>query len=176
MSLDPRTGLPEPQPLRLKIKKLHPNAVVPQYATPGAACFDLHALPGDYLSRAIGPGDKSTFRTGLSFEVPKGHVMLVFSRSGHGFKNDIRLANCVGVIDSDYRGEVMVKLTCDDENPLLMPNDLAATAADKSYLVINAGDRIAQAMLVPIPQVELVEVDELSDTERGAGGFGSTGA
>ena len=86
--------------------------------------------------------------------------MLVYSRSGHGFKHDTRLANCVGVIDSDYRGELMVKLTYDgaEDGPFIEP-----------------GDRIAQAMIVPVSQVSFDVVDELSDTVRGSGGFGSTG-
>lgn len=168
----------------LKVKRLHPDAVIPQYATDGSGCFDLHAVhvggltnaewdvfeknsdlmrPGVHRHTELRNGEPQTFRTGLAFEVPAGHVMLIFSRSGHGFKYDTRLANCVGVIDSDYRGEVMVRLTRDTERTFF-PLD------------IKSGDRIAQAMLVPIPRVQLVEVDELSDTERGAGGFGSTGA
>jgi len=148
----------------LKVKRLHPGAIIPAYATEGAACFDLHAVLGEYRHAVI-PGDAVAFRTGLAFEIPEGHVMLVFSRSGHGFKCDIRLSNCVGVIDSDYRGEVMVKLRNDQESA-----DSVGTVT-----VINAGDRIAQAMLLPIPRVELVEVGELTDTARGQGGFGSTG-
>ena len=85
--------------------------------------------------------------------------MLVFSRSGHGFKNSITLVNCVGVIDSDYRGELMVKLR----------NDSALRFS------FEPGDRIAQAMIVQLPSVQFVAVEELSDTQRGAGGFGSTG-
>ncbi len=146
--------------VQVKVKKLHPDAILPKFATAGAACFDLAAIDCGQQS-PIYQGIGHTFRTGLSFEVPAGHVMLIFSRSGHGFKNDTRLANCVGVIDSDYRGEVQVRLT----------NDSCQT----DVLRINPGDRIAQAMILPIPAVELVEADDLSDTERGAGGFGSTG-
>lgn len=145
--------------MQLKFKKLHPAAVTPKYATDGAACFDLHAVQPDEW--AIYPSVPTTVRTGLSFDIPEGYVMLIFSRSGHGFKHDTRLANCVGVIDSDYRGEVMVRLTRD--------------SAQTPVLAIKEGDRIAQAMVVPIPVVELVEVNELSGTERGDGGFGSTG-
>lgn len=157
---------------QLKVKKLHPDAVIPKYATPGAACFDLHALVAQ--TTPLFPGGKLTFRTGLAFEIPAGHVMLVFSRSGHGFKNDIRLANCVGVIDSDYRGEVLVKLASDDS----MNFSLASTKEinEKTFLQINPGDRIAQAMVIPVQQFSFLEVNELSDTERGTGGFGSTGA
>lgn len=152
--------------MKLKIKKLHPDAVVPKYATAGAACFDLHALECGWAGKSrpstVYPGaiisGAATFRTGLSFEVPDGHAMLIFSRSGHGFKNDVRLSNCVGVIDSDYRGEVQVRLRSDD-----------------TPMEVKAGDRIAQAIIIPFPQVEFEEVEDLSDTERGTGGFGSTG-
>lgn len=149
--------------MKLNVKALHPDAIVPQYATVGAACFDLHALmpPADESYAHVNPGTPTVIRTGLAFEIPDGYVMLIFSRSGHGFKNDIRLANCVGVIDSDYRGEVQVKLTNDN--------------SDGNFLTVKHGDRIAQAMIVPVERVELVQVDELSSTERGEGGFGSTG-
>ena len=149
----------------LKIKKLHPDAILPIYATPGAACFDLYALLPDHLNRrtiALNNMAPCIVRTGLAFEIPAGWSMLIFSRSGHGFKGDVRLANCVGVIDADYTGEVMVKLTSD--------------AVHEWDFLISHGDRIAQAMLVQIPQVQMLEVDALSETERGAGGFGSTGA
>lgn len=163
----------------MKIKKLHPDAIAPQYATDGAACFDLHAVDVNRVPAAeaavllahgherdatshVYPARAVTFRTGLAFEVPAGHVMLIFSRSGHGFKNDVRLANCVGVIDADYRGEVLVRLT--NDNLMGCP------------FKVRTGDRIAQAMLVPIPRVEFEVVEELTSTERGAGGFGSTGA
>lgn len=146
--------------MNIKIKKLHPDAIIPKYATPGAACFDLHAC--DLPDHGVTLKDRRPIiRTGLSFEVPTGYVMLVFSRSGHGFKHDVRLANCVGVIDSDYRGEVQVKLTAD---------------AALGFLTINNGDRIAQAIITPAQQVSFLEVDELTKTERGTGGFGSTGA
>ncbi|AWM89117.1 dUTP diphosphatase [Microvirga sp. 17 mud 1-3] len=148
-------------PTELKVKRVHPDAVLPAYATDGSACFDLRVVG---LTRPVKVFDSQplALRTGLAFEVPNGHAMLVFSRSGHGFNYDTRLANCVGVIDSDYRGEVMVRLTCDSNRVDL--------------LEIKPGDRIAQAMLVPIPRVQLVEVDGLAPTARGEGGFGSTGA
>lgn len=138
----------------INVKKLHPDAVLPTYSTAGAACFDLSVatIEGSYINTA-------TYGTGLAFDVPKDHVMLVFSRSGHGFKDDIRLSNCVGVIDSDYRGEVKVRLRGDG---YASPH-------------FNQGDRIAQAMILPIQQVRFALVDELSDTERGGNGFGSTG-
>lgn len=147
--------------MKVKVKKLHPDAIIPQYQSEGAACFDLHALPNYGIEEPIFSGAPAVFKTGLAFEIPEGHVMLIFSRSGHGFKNDTRLANCVGVIDSDYRGEVKIKLSRD-----LSP---------EYPLVVNQGDRIAQAMIVPIPRIELVESEELSDTARGSNGYGSTG-
>lgn len=141
--------------MKLKVKKLHPDAVIPTYATDGSACFDLYALDFE--------GENKTgtlvIKTGLAFEIPDGWQMLIFSRSGHGFKHDVRLANCVGVIDSDYRGEIKVKITLD---------------RDGSFIV-NQGDRIAQAQLIPVHRVTFEEVSELAETARGEGGFGSTG-
>lgn len=139
----------------VKVKRLRPEAIIPTYGTEDAACFDIsttHAGMVDARGSAI-------FDTGLAFEIPQKHVMLMFSRSGHAFNRDIRLANCVGVIDADYRGELKVKLTSD---------------SNFSYPVYT-GDRIAQAMVLPIEQVTFIE-DELSETVRGEGGFGSTGA
>lgn len=153
--------------MKIKFKKLHPDVKTPVFSSAGAACFDLHAHSVNGYRETSSPiydGNPVICWTGLSFEVPPGHVMLIFSRSGHGFTSDIRLANCVGVIDSDYRGELKVKLTCDDRRE------------DVPCQVIKPGQRIAQALIVPIPQIELVESDELSETERGTGGLGSTGA
>ena len=142
------------------VKRLTDTAILPAFATAGAACFDLHAdLKSEDDCDQINFYNEYIFRTGLAFDIPKGYALMVYSRSGHGFKNDVRLANCVGVIDSDYTGEVKVKLTIDH---------------DGSFTVSH-GDRIAQAMLIKVPCVQLVEVDELKTTERGANGFGSTG-
>lgn len=141
--------------INVKIKKLHTDAIMPTYGSDGAACFDLHCIGSAYVDSYY------VFDTGLAFEIPEGHVMLVFSRSGHGFNNDIRLANCVGVIDHDYRGDVKVKLRCDSL---------------RGGLAVKRGDRIAQAMIIPYPKVGFVWAVELSDTDRGACGFGSTGA
>lgn len=153
---DAPQALPHVYPVQLKAKRLSPDAQLPVYATPGAACFDLHAIN----MGLIPPCDSKTFDIGLAFEVPPGHVMLVYSRSGHGFNNGVRLANSVGVLDADYRGPAKVKLHNDSD----------------VMLKIYKGDRVAQAMIVPIPAVEIVEVEELSETQRGEGGFGSTGA
>jgi dUTP pyrophosphatase len=141
--------------MKLNVLRMSSEVKLPVYATDGSGCFDIFGYD------IVDAGDLTeTYSTGLKFEVPVGHVMLVFSRSGHGFNKDIRLANCVGVIDSDYRGELKVKLTCD--NPAM------------GYVDVRQGERIAQAMIVPIPKVEFVEVAELGNTERGEGGFGST--
>lgn len=145
----------------VKIKKVHPDAIAPQYATPGAACFDLHAVGLPDIGDTPLRFEPVLVRTGLAFEVPEGHVMRIYSRSGHGFKNHTRLANCVGVIDSDYRGEVMVMLTRD--------------AGPGQAVIVRNGDRIAQGIIEPVQQVQFAMVDELSETERGTGGFGSTG-
>ena len=152
--------------MNIKIKKLHPKAIVPTYATDGSACFDLYAatvVNASRIGQFLSHGSPVTCGTGLAFEVPEGWAMMVYSRSGHGFKHNTRLANCVGVIDSDYRDEVKVKLTMDagDLNP-------------EVELWVEQGDRIAQAMLIPIERVSFEIVDELSKTKR-TGGFGSTG-
>lgn len=151
--------------MQLKIKKLREDAIVPTYGTEGAACFDIYAtnmpmaLTLELKKARIRPGQSCTFGTDLAFEVPEGFVMMVFSRSGHGFKSNVRMGNCVGIIDSDYRGQLHVILHNDAETDFY----------------VNKGDRIAQAMLIPYPKVEFEVVDELSDTGRGTGGLGSTG-
>lgn len=146
--------------MNIKIKKLSPLAKTPTYATDGSGCFDLYAI--NTLATLVHEGYPVTFDTGLAFEIPQGYGMFILSRSGHGFNFDTRLANCVGFIDSDYRGEVKVKLTCDKEHEEAMP------------MAVKAGDRIAQACILPVPKVLFDVVDELSETER-SGGFGSTG-
>ena len=145
--------------MNLKICKTYSDAIVPKYATDGAACFDLHAITEKPME-ILGPNESIVVRTGLAFEIPPGHVLMVFSRSGHGFKHGVRLANGTGIVDADYRGEVLVCLHNDN------PDDA---------FVINHGDRIAQAMAVPVPRVTFNVVEQLSLTERGAGGFGSSG-
>ena len=153
---DSQTEIREEKELKLKVKRLYPEAKLPTYATEGAACFDIST----YLNGDVDHGEAHVFSTGLAFEIPEDHVMLVFSRSGHGFKNDVRLSNCVGVMDSDYVGELKVKMACDKPG---------------WGLEINAGERIAQAMVIPVKQVQFEEVDELKSTKRGDKGLGSTG-
>jgi len=141
----------------LKFKKLNELARMPHYATAGAACFDMSAAIEE--SVMILPGQSKIISTGLAVEVPPNNVMLLFSRSGHGFKHNIRMSNCVGVIDSDYRGEVKASIYNDSHE----------------MFVIEPFQRIVQAMIAPAVQVAIKLVDELSTTERGEGGFGSTG-
>ena len=105
--------------MRIKIKKLSPLAKEPTYATDGSGCFDLYST--NIVPMLVQEGWPVEVGTGLAFEIPLGYGMFILSRSGHGFKFDTRLANCVGFIDSDYRGEIKVKLTCDVEHEETMP-------------------------------------------------------
>ena len=141
--------------MNVRIKKLDVDAKTPTYASDGAGCFDLYALH----RAGVNEFRPQIIDTGIAFEIPPGYAMFVFSRSGHGFNHDVRLANCVGVIDSDYRGSVKVKLTADPG----------------SGLFVEPGDRIAQAAILPVPNIHFEEVGALSETARGANGFGSTG-
>ena len=133
--------------------------IAPKYATDGSGCFDIFSIEQHVVGLT---NTTKVFRTGLIPEVPEGWVLLLFSRSGHGFKHDVRLANCVGVIDSDYRGEMKVKLTADD----------------RGYFTVNPGDAICQGLLVEASkwEIQLILDDavKLSETGRGANGFGST--
>ena len=145
--------------MKVKIKKLNPLAVIPKYSKPGDAGMDLYAVDVKHNFDAItGDLTKITVDSGLAFEIPEGFVGLVFPRSsvqGTG----VRLANCVGVIDSGYRGSV--KAVFD--------------VIDHSLIAYEVGDKFAQIMIIPYPPVEFEEVEDLSSTERGEGGFGSTG-
>lgn len=152
--------------MKIKIVKAHPWAKLPVYATPGAACFDLYARSVPFFNHQQHMYDSLLFDTGLKFEIPTGHAMMIYSRSGHGFIDGLRLSNCVGVIDSDYRGTVQIRLHADRKTGLLM---LQGMARDEGLM------RVAQAMVVPVSQAEFQEVDSLSDTIRGDNGFGSTG-
>ena len=135
--------------MKVKIKKLHYDAVIPSYAKPGDAGIDMIAVEGFETS------DHVTYKTGLAIEIPENHVGLLFPRSSV-YKKGQMLANSVGVIDSGYRGEIMFKFT-------------------KSANQYSVGDRIGQIIILPYPQIEFEEVKELSETNRGSGGFGSTG-
>ena len=142
----------------LKVRRTRPGAKLPCRATAGAAAYDLCAcLEKDVV---IPAGGYAAVPTGIAIELPdESCVALVFSRSGHGFKKGVTLTNSVGVIDSDYRGEIAVSLVNQGAEPF--------TVAD--------GDRIAQLMLTRCLALPVEETDALGDTARGAGGFGSTG-
>jgi dUTP pyrophosphatase len=148
--------------LQLKFKQVHPEAQLPKRSTEDAACIDIRCILPDEATTgyiALLPNRAVTLHTGWEVEVPKGYVLTVFSRSGHGFKNDVRLSNGTGIIDADYRGEVMVRVRNDGHQ----------------IFEIRSGDRIAQAMLEILPAFEIVQVDELTPTKRGKGGLGHTG-
>ena len=154
--------------LKLKIKKLHPDAVIPRYAKPGDAGLDLTAV-----SRTFDADGNVVYGTGLAFEIPEGYVGLVFPRSSLS-KKDIALSNAVGVIDSGYRGEVTAKFK--PTNYFNCYEDCGRIVECPHYgSIYGIGERIAQMIILPYPQIEFEEVDELSQTERADGGYGSTG-
>lgn len=143
---------------KVRVKKLNENAKLPSRATEGSAGADLYAVcESDFIE--IPAHETVLIHTGLAFEIPDGFVGLVFARSSLGTKRGLAPANKVGVIDSDYRGEVMVSL----HNHTNMLQQ------------IDNGERIAQLVIVPFLKADFILSDELDDTERGAGGFGSTG-
>ncbi len=143
--------------LQIKIKKLDGAAILPTYGTPFSAGADLYALCAQSI--VIQPGQTVLIHTGLAFEIPEGYGGFVFARSGLATKKGLAPANKVGVIDSDYRGELMI--------PLHNGSGVAA--------VIEHGDRVAQLVFLPCPQADFTTVDVLSDSIRSDGGFGSTG-
>lgn len=144
--------------MELKIKKLRENAQIPFRATSGSAGMDLYACIDEPLTLA--QGEKAVIPTGIAIALPSPELgAFIFARSGLAIKHGIGLLNAVGVIDSDYRGEVCVGVI----NQLSEP------------YTINPDERIAQLVILPVSLIEPVEVDELDETERGAGGFGSTG-
>lgn len=170
------------KPLQVKIKKLNENAVIPAYAHPTDAGLDLTAV-----SKKIEPNGVVTYGTGIAVEIPNGYVGLVFPRSSN-CKKDLLLTNSVGVIDSGYRGEIMLKY---------MPCAFNFIAPFKTRLRVflfgtkwchhniamyrghgteyQVGDRVGQLIIIPYPKVQFEEVAELSDSDRGNGGYGSTG-
>lgn len=141
----------------VKIKKLKPDAVEPHIGVGMAAGYDLSACIDKPIT--IWPGTTQMIGTGLSIELPFDYFGAIFARSGIATKRGLRPANCVGVCDSDYRGEYIVPLHNDSKEPQ----------------VVNPGERIAQLVFLPSPIVHMEVVDELSHTTRGSGGFGSTG-
>ena len=141
--------------MKLKIKKLTPDAIIPAYQTELAAGFDLHSVEDYVLKR----GKRKLIKTGLAFEIEPGYEVQIRPRSGLAYKHGITVLNTPGTIDADYRGEIMV---------------LLINLGEEDF-EIKKGERIAQAVIAPVIQAEFVEVDELSETKRGKGGFGSTG-
>lgn len=143
--------------MKLKIKKVRENAKIPTRGTSGAAGFDLYACITEPLT--LKKGDTALIPTGISIAVPEGYAAFIHSRSGLSIKRGICLLNSVGVIDSDYRGEIRVGVI---------------KATDEPY-TIEPNERIAQMVIKPVEIPELIETDELDSTDRGEGGFGSTG-
>lgn len=144
--------------MEVKIKKLNPEAVVPTYGSAYSAGADLYACIDSAVT--IAPGETKLIGTGLSAEIPEGFGGFIYARSGLATKKGLAPANKVGVVDADYRGEIMVALY-----------NQSATAQ-----TVEKGERVAQLVIAPFLKAEFVVADELSDTVRGEGGFGSTGA
>ncbi len=148
--------------MKVKIKYLSPkigNEITPPaYATGGSAGMDLSACVDEPIT--LNPGEKAIVKTGIAIQLPSSsYVALVFARSGLGIKHGITMSNGVGVIDSDYTGEIMCGLI----------------NLGMNKYTINPGDRIAQILIMPVAIAELIEVDELDSTDRGSNGLGSTG-
>lgn len=141
----------------VRVKRLKPDAVLPQYGSLEAAGADLHACLNADVT--IMPGESAFIPTGLAMEIPKGCAGLIYARSGLACKRGLAPANKVGVVDSDYRGEFMVVLHNHSAEPQ----------------TVSHGDRIAQLVITPVLTPVYTEVDNLSDTQRAEGGFGSTG-
>ena len=141
----------------IPVKKLKPNAMLPTYGSAGAAGADLYACLDTPVE--IAPGNTAFIPTGLAMEIPVGYAGLAYARSGLACKQDLAPANKVGVIDSDYRGEFIIALH----------------NHGREVRVIEHGERIAQLIITPVFTPGFTEVLELSDTQRGIGGFGSTG-
>lgn len=143
--------------MNVKIKYVNPEAKKPEYATDGSAGMDLSAVMDKPVTLRV--GGRAMIPTGIALQIPEGYGGFVFPRSGLSYKKGISMANCVGVIDSDYTGEIKVVLH---------------NISGHDYTV-NPGDRIAQLVFMPVAKAELEVVEELDETQRGVGGFGSTG-
>lgn len=143
--------------MKIKFKKLRENAKMPTYGSPFSAGADLYAAEESPVT--VCPGETVLIKTGLSMEIPEGYGGFIYARSGLASKKGLAPANKVGVIDSDYRGEIMVALF----------------NHSKEARTVEPNERIAQLVIAPFLSAEFVEADELSDTVRGEGGFGSTG-
>lgn len=162
--------------MKVKVKKLLENAVVPAYGKPGDAGQDLTCT-----SKIFDSDGNIVYGTGLAFEIPEGYVGLLFPRSSNA-KKGLTLTNSVGVIDSGYRGEVMFKFKptakfYDFKSDLVSHEENSKVQGINTYSIdaYEVGDRVGQIIIMPYPQVTFEEVPELSSTERGNGGYGSTG-
>lgn len=144
--------------MKIKFQKLHPDAVTPSYAKQGDAGLDLTVVGFQVTPSYI------SYKTGLAFEIPEGYVGLLFPRSSNS-KKQLLLTNSVGVVDSGYRGEIEFRFKLVG-NGVIPEGDLD---------VYEIGDKVGQLVILPYPQIELQEENNLSDSERGTGGFGSTG-
>lgn len=151
----------------VKVKKIHPDAILPKYQTRGASGFDLHALEDITIS----PGETRLVKTGLSVAVQEGFELQVRPRSGMSLKTYMRVANSPGTVDSDYRGEVCIIMT----NTATIEKLVDKQDGYSKHCDIKKGERIAQGVICPVVQAAFEEVENLDETERGAGGFGSTG-
>ena len=145
--------------MNIKVKRLTETAKLPTKAHDTDACFDLYVDEPELEYIWINEGCSFSFHTGISTEIPRGYFCAIFARSGLGIKKNLRPSNCVGIIDSDNRGEWLVNLINDG----------------KTAQCIQHGDRVSQFCILPVLDFDLVEVEHLSDTDRGSGGFGSTG-
>ena len=141
--------------MKLKIKRLSTEAIIPAYQSELAAGLDLHSIEEHILE----PMERKLIKTGLAFEIEEGYEVQIRPRSGLAYKYSLTVLNSPGTIDADYRGEIMVLL-------INLSNE---------FYTIKKGERIAQAVIAPVVQAKIVEVNELSDTQRGEKGFGSTG-
>lgn len=144
--------------MKVRIKKLSDKAIIPTFGSAGSAGGDLYSAEENQV--IIAPNQTVLIGTGLAVEIPDGYVGLVYARSGLATKSGLAPANKVGVIDSDYRGEIKVALH----------------NHSNEIRTVSQGERIAQMVIAPYLKVEYEEVDDLSDTARGSGGFGSTGS
>lgn len=149
--------------MEVNIKRLSEKAVIPQYAHDDDAGLDLIAISYEYKQDI----DCHVYGTGLAIEIPKGHVGLIYPRSSNR-KTNAYMTNHVGVVDSGYRGEVMISF----KNRCMTPNDGVNTSLSRPYEI---GNKVAQLIIIPYPKIKFIEVDELSSTDRGEGGHGSTG-
>jgi len=144
--------------MHIKIKRLNPNAKIPTRGSEQAAGYDIYACL-DTQTATIPAHKTVKVSTGISMAIPEGYFGAIFARSGLASKQGLRPANCVGVIDSDYRGELMIMLHNDTDEPKTIEN----------------GDRVGQLVILPYMTIDFEEADSLDETQRGAGGFGSSG-